>query len=259
MVGLGSKRCLHHGCTKQPSFGVDGSKRVEFCFEHKRDGMVDLRSKRCLQTGCTKQPSCGADGSKRVEFCFEHKRDGMVDLKHRRCLHTDCTIRPSFGVEGSNKATVCAHHATQGMTRTRSRRSPSESRDSTGLERVRDDPGAGIALPRRASVCQNRKRKSRVLASPPSASPSSGLRSQQAGKRAFLTETTPSVAVPVKEEASPTAAAAAASASAAVAATNLPVINFSLSVLPARESAAACVDSPSSSGEDRVKAEVAVS
>jgi len=40
MVDLRSKRCLHRGCSKVPSFGVDGSNRSEFCSEHKRDWMV---------------------------------------------------------------------------------------------------------------------------------------------------------------------------------------------------------------------------
>ena len=48
MVGLINKRCGHHGCRKQPSFGVDGSNKKEFCFEHKRGGMVCINNKnRC--------------------------------------------------------------------------------------------------------------------------------------------------------------------------------------------------------------------
>ncbi len=103
MVDLKTKRCLHHGCSTQPSFGVDGSKKKEFCSEHKRDGMVDLKNKRCLHHGCSKQPSFGMEGSKKMEFCCEHKRDGMVDLKSKRCGHHGCSKWPSYGVEGSNK------------------------------------------------------------------------------------------------------------------------------------------------------------
>ena len=69
-----SKRCLHHDCTKVPSYGVDGSKRVEFCSEHKTDGMVDLKPKRCLPHGCTQAPSFGMNGSKGVEFCSSTRR-----------------------------------------------------------------------------------------------------------------------------------------------------------------------------------------
>jgi len=37
-----------------------------------------LRSKRCLHQGCNKHPSCGVDGSNKMEFCSEHKREGMA-------------------------------------------------------------------------------------------------------------------------------------------------------------------------------------
>ena len=37
--------CSHHGCSKVPSYGVDGSSKMEFCYEHKRDRMVDFTSK----------------------------------------------------------------------------------------------------------------------------------------------------------------------------------------------------------------------
>ena len=83
MVNVSSKRCLHHGCSKQPSFGLDGSYKREFCCEHKRDGMINIASKRCLHHACSRVPSYGVDGSSKREFCSEHKRDGMVDLKSK--------------------------------------------------------------------------------------------------------------------------------------------------------------------------------
>jgi len=49
--------------------------------------MVDLKNKRCLQPGCTKEPSFGVDGSNKREFCSEHKirsRDGEARVPMRR-------------------------------------------------------------------------------------------------------------------------------------------------------------------------------
>jgi len=43
MVDLRSRRCLHHGCSKQPSFGVEGSNNLQFCSGHKVEGMVNIR------------------------------------------------------------------------------------------------------------------------------------------------------------------------------------------------------------------------
>lgn len=40
MVYVESRKCAHASCTKKPSYGVDGSRTAEFCFEHKKDGLV---------------------------------------------------------------------------------------------------------------------------------------------------------------------------------------------------------------------------
>lgn len=49
-------RGTHLGCIKIPSYGVAGSKR-EFCFAHKRDGMVNVVTRRrAHHAGYTKKP-----------------------------------------------------------------------------------------------------------------------------------------------------------------------------------------------------------
>ena len=58
MVDVKSKRCAHDGCAKRPSYGVAGSTKPEFCFDHKEGGMVDVINKRCDHDGCTKQAYC---------------------------------------------------------------------------------------------------------------------------------------------------------------------------------------------------------
>ena len=52
------------GCSKLASFGMDGSCKREFFFDHKRDGMMNVVSKGCLHAGYSKRPSYGiAKGS----------------------------------------------------------------------------------------------------------------------------------------------------------------------------------------------------
>ena len=84
-----TKRCGHHGCTKTPSFGMNGSRKREFCSQHmKRAG--------CGHHGCTKTPSFGMDGSRKGEFCSQHMKGGVVDLKDKRCGHYGCIKTPSL-------------------------------------------------------------------------------------------------------------------------------------------------------------------
>ena len=121
MVDLVSKRCAHLGCSKVPSYGVDGSKKKEFCAEHKRDGMVNVKDRSCLHRCCSKVPSYGVDGSSKREFCFEHKRDGMINIASKRCLHHACSKASSFGVLGTRKREFCAEHKKDGMVDLKSR------------------------------------------------------------------------------------------------------------------------------------------
>lgn len=80
------KRCAHPGCTKQPKYGVAGSKKREYCAPHAKGGMVDVYNKRCGFPGCTKGPSYGVAGSKKREFCAQHATEGMVNVCSRQAL-----------------------------------------------------------------------------------------------------------------------------------------------------------------------------
>ena len=116
-----SKRCGHPGCTKQPLYGVEVSKKAEFCAGHKKEGMVNINNnKRCGHPGCNKQPSYGVEGSNMKEFCAQHKKDGMINVNCKRCGHPSCNKVPSFWVEGSKMAEFCAKHKKAGMVRRRS-------------------------------------------------------------------------------------------------------------------------------------------
>jgi len=46
------------------SCGLSGTNPPKFCFGHKKDGMVNVYSKKCA-----KEPSFGVAGTKKAEFC----------------------------------------------------------------------------------------------------------------------------------------------------------------------------------------------
>eukprot|EP00752_Nemacystus_decipiens_P013852 g12298.t1 len=116
MVDVCSKRCVGEGCSKHATFGVEGSRKREYCAKHADWGMVDLKlMRRCGFEGCSKHPSFGVEGGKR-EFCAEHADDFMVDLKAaRKCEFGGCLKYPSFGEPGSGKRRFCSEHADVGM------------------------------------------------------------------------------------------------------------------------------------------------
>ena len=47
----------------QPSFGVAGTRTVEYCAQHALEGMVDVRTKKCRTASCGKVPYFGVAGT----------------------------------------------------------------------------------------------------------------------------------------------------------------------------------------------------
>ncbi|CAM9294248.1 unnamed protein product, partial [Sphacelaria rigidula] len=80
MANVVHKKFGHESCPKQPSFGVVGSKKTEFCCKHAGAGMVDVRSNKCGYEGCFTEPSHGVVGSKKAELCSKHAMAGMVNV-----------------------------------------------------------------------------------------------------------------------------------------------------------------------------------
>ncbi|CAN0546326.1 unnamed protein product, partial [Ectocarpus sp. 8 AP-2014] len=64
----GKRFCQEASCTRRASYGKAGSKVLEFCSKHAKEGMVNLIRKRCGHPGCIKLPSYGTAGSKTREF-----------------------------------------------------------------------------------------------------------------------------------------------------------------------------------------------
>lgn len=131
--------CEYLLCSKQASYGVEGSRRRQFCAQHAEDGMIDVCSKRCIFEGCSKHPTFGVAGSRKREFCSKHAGQGMMDLKlMKRCEYIGCSKHPSYGVEGG-KREFCAEHAEEGMVATgkRSARGSSSATPAYGGKKQR--------------------------------------------------------------------------------------------------------------------------
>jgi len=69
-------------CKKLASFGF--GKIIEFCFDHRKEGMTNIRIKKCIYEGCIKFPSFGYLGES-SKFCFKHKEHDMINLAHKTC------------------------------------------------------------------------------------------------------------------------------------------------------------------------------
>lgn len=52
MANVVSKKCSRHDRNEQLSYSVAaGSKKIEFCSEHRKTGMVDVKNRKCAKHG----------------------------------------------------------------------------------------------------------------------------------------------------------------------------------------------------------------
>lgn len=93
MIDVRNRRCEYAGCTKRPTYGVEGQKVARFCKAHREAHMVDVVNNRCEHHGCMKQAICAFPGQKRGRFCTAHKLDDMIDIMSRRCSTPLCGVQ----------------------------------------------------------------------------------------------------------------------------------------------------------------------
>lgn len=79
------KQCQELGCTKQPSFGLVGTKEIKWCKEHSPIGCTSTRNKTCRSPDCLKQPKFGLLTEKVKLMCSSHKLDLHVNLSLLKC------------------------------------------------------------------------------------------------------------------------------------------------------------------------------
>ena len=115
MIDVKKRKCRTENCGREPSFGVAGTKKREYCAQHAPDGMVNFKNRKCRTQGYGKGSLFGVAGTKTAEYCAQHTPDGMVDVCSRKCRTESCGKKPSFGVAGTKKREYCAQHAPNGM------------------------------------------------------------------------------------------------------------------------------------------------
>ena len=86
-----------------------------YCSKCAEPGMINVVEKRiCKAEGCSKYPSFNVEGETKALYCKECAKSGMVDVKHPRCKAEGCKKRASYGIP-CNLPSRCAVHKEEGM------------------------------------------------------------------------------------------------------------------------------------------------
>lgn len=114
MVDVLNKSCIYKFCNKRPNFNIDGEKKALYCCQHKQPEMINVLSKKCIHDYCNTLPMYNVKGQKAL-YCSQHKLDGMIDIMHKTCIYQNCIVRPNYNIEGQTKGLYCSEHKLEGM------------------------------------------------------------------------------------------------------------------------------------------------
>ena len=96
-------------CGAQANYGFNGARH--FCSRCKQPGMKHASMPYC-ELGCGTIACFGFEG-KSPQFCFRHKKEGMVNVVSRKCLR--CHRVASFCRPEVSTVLYCRKHAKPGM------------------------------------------------------------------------------------------------------------------------------------------------
>ena len=113
MIDVTHKRCIFDGCNTQPNFNLPTETKGLYCFEHKKEHMIDVANKRCQL--CNKHPTFNLPTETKGLYCFEHKKEHMIDVISKRCIFEGCNKRPNFNLPTETKGLYCFEHKKDNM------------------------------------------------------------------------------------------------------------------------------------------------
>ena len=120
------KKCLYEGCNKQSYFNVPTEKNGIYCFEHKKENMINVKDKHCIEKGCNKQSYFNVPTEKTGIYCSEHKKENMINVKLKRCVEDGCVKNPSFNYPTEKTGAYCLEHKKENMINIKSKRCQTE-------------------------------------------------------------------------------------------------------------------------------------
>ena len=62
--------CNFINCLKRPTFNLPSENKALYCFEHKKENMIDIKSKRCIEDNCMKIQSFNLHSENKPLYCF---------------------------------------------------------------------------------------------------------------------------------------------------------------------------------------------
>jgi hypothetical protein len=115
MINVINKTCIFENCKIRPTFNYENEKQAVYCSEHKKENMINVKDKTCIFENCKKIPTFNYENEKQAFYCFQHKKENMIDVKSKTFIFENCKTRPSFNYENEKQAFYCFQHKKENM------------------------------------------------------------------------------------------------------------------------------------------------
>jgi hypothetical protein len=99
---------------KQPVFNLPAKTKALYCFEHKKENMIDIIHKRCCENNCIKRPTFNLPTETKALYCFEHKKENMININKKTCQYLKCHSNALYGLI-NKRPQYCISHRTENM------------------------------------------------------------------------------------------------------------------------------------------------
>ena len=90
MIDVIHKKCIYLNCKKIPSYNVESEKKALYCYEHKKDDMMNVKAKKCIYPNCKIIACYNVEGKKSGLYCVEHKKENMINVTNNTCKSDWC-------------------------------------------------------------------------------------------------------------------------------------------------------------------------
>lgn len=101
MINVNNPICLHNNCYKYARCNLPSETKLLYCFEHKKENMVNISKRKCCRFSSCKNISTFGYVNEHVQFCHIHKKENMIDLILENKCHTkNCNNEHDFIVKG---------------------------------------------------------------------------------------------------------------------------------------------------------------
>jgi hypothetical protein len=102
------------------SFGFRNS-TIQYCFDHKEEGMINKSRKRCMFTGCNKFAEYKYINDTFASLCRFHKTEDMVPKEYHQCSYSGCNRKGFYYYSSNTRRKFCSLHREQNMISSKTR------------------------------------------------------------------------------------------------------------------------------------------